>query len=1061
MKRIISAVLAFLMIFSVFSVSVMNVSAADNDIIFECGANITATFEPDTGVLTISGKGELNFFYNDKQPWFSYREKITEIIVEEGITYIDAGAFINCYCKKITLPASLEAIGNDAFFSAIYLEEIVIPENSKLYRLRVSSSLDSTPWYKNQPDGPVYLGKMFLTYKGKMPENTTFEIKDGTFAINTFAFYGQTNLVDIKVPDSVERIGYNAFYNTTWYDNQPDYECIYLGKVLYYYEFPWRAIQASDIKEKLVIPEGIVSISDLAFSGHCTFKNVVLPLSLEHIGEEAFSDAFYLESITVPENSSLKSIGRIAFASSYKLKEIALPEGLESIGTNAFADCRSLKSVALPASLKLIALVAFTPNSLDSFTVAPESPYFTTDENGILYSKDMTAVYASPQRIEAEEIAIPDTVKEIKDQALVDLDVKKISLPKSVNRIGFEAFGDCENLESINIPYGVERINERTFSKCGALREIEIPKSVRYIGSYAFYACYLNKIIIPEETVYVSESAFDSSYPTVYCYPDSTAYHFAQENKMSFVLLEKPDLTQLEKLLEEYKNLDRNKYFPESLVALDEAVAKVDFTITVITQEMADGWADEIENAKAGLRYIPADYSAVDAAKTLAANVNRSLYTEESLAALDAAIAAVNTEIDISDQATVDAYAKAIEDAVKNLRYLPADYTQVNTAVAKSKKINRKYWSQSSLTALDQSIKAVDYTLNITQQAVVDGFAKRINEAIAALEYAEIILKNKQHGVIVSATTKEINPDTSLSVDLKDASDLQSGNFAVGGTVKSVTLYDINLLLNAKKVQPDGSVTVKIKLPDGVDPKRCKVYHVVDDPIDNLVRFATTLEGNYIVFETDHFSEFAVIEVETTLESIEITKLPEKTEFALGEAVLISGMEVTATFSDGSKQVITDYDVSSVDNSSVGTKTVTVYFTYNGLTKSHSFDITITGGKVGISITESGNDAEEYTKKVAWYKPYCLESVQLGYATTTAGNYKVVWSSDNDKVIVDSNGNVTNKGFFFARKAVITAKIVDSQGSVIASDSITVRFYKFNLQLSRLLEQTLSYFRYR
>ena len=76
-----------------------------------------------------------------------------------------------------------------------------------------------------------------------------------------------------------------------------------------------------------------------------------------------------------------------------------------------------------------------------------------------------------------------------------------------------------------------------------------------------------------------------------------------------------------------------------------------------------------------------------------------------------------------------------------------------------------------------------------------------------------------------------------------------------------------------------------------------------------------------------------------------------------------------------------------------------------------------------------------------------------------AGNYKVEWSSDNSKVLVDSNGNVTNKGFFFARKATITVKVTDSAGNVLATDSIIVRFYKFSFQLSSVQSTIVQIFR--
>ena len=711
--------------------------------------------------------------------------------------------------------------------------------------------------------------------------------------------------------------------------------------------------------------------------------------------------------------------------------------------------CGKLKEVKLPSPVNDIGLMVFAPVSLDLFSVDENNPCYCTDEDGILYNKDKTIVYASYQKTEKETVVLPETVTKIAAQAFVKSPVKHFVLPDSVMEIGFDAFSESM-VESINIPYGIKRINEYTFYQCEKRREIEIPKSMEFIDTYAFYSCHsLKKIVIPAEVNYIAADALTSSYnTTVYCYKNTTAYYYATENNISYVILEYPDTSELDAVLDEYNQLDRDKYFEKSLISLDKAVSAVDMTITVITQEMVDEWVMGIENAMAQLAYLPADYSEFETAKKRAELVDRSLYTAKSLALLDKALSSVDETLDVSDQALVAEYAKAINDAVDNLEYLPADYIKVNEAIAESGKLDRILYSQATLEILDQSITSVDYTLNITQQAIVNSFADRIYLAISGLKYADVILRNEPNGVIVSATAKEIYPTTALAVDMLDPSAIENANFAVGGNIKSVNYYDINLIREGENVQPEGTVYVKIRIPDGVKPERCRVYHVTDDPVDPLVRFAATLDGNYIVFETDHFSEFAVIEVETYLSGISITKMPAKLEYSLNENLNTADMQVTAIYSDGKSELVTEYDISRVDTSSVGTKTVTVYYTFGEVTKSASFEIKVTAGKVAADITLNGKSINEYNKKVAWYKGYSSESLQLECGLPHPENYTVRWSSDNSKISVDENGKVTNKGFFFPRKATVTVTVTDSAGNILATDSIVVRFYKFNFQLS-------------
>lgn len=1050
MKKALSLIISLVIVITSYTFLIDSVSAEASDILeFTCGLNATAYLDRTSGTMTVKGTGEMNFFYDDI-PWWAYRNEIYSVVVEEGITKIAECAFLDCDITKIILPASLEKIGEDAL-SMTDVEEIIIPESSRLCEFYVTSYFRKTPWYKNQPDGSVYLGNMLLEYKGTMPANTEITVKNGTYAINCYAFNNQKNLVDITVPESVERVGYNAFYATAWFKAKPYYELVYVGKALYFYNFPWKAVESSDIKEQLVIPEGIVSISEGAFSGHCTFKNIVLSESLEYIGVQAFSQCFHLEKITAPENSRLKHIDDAAFYECKNLEGPDFPESFERLGINAFLFCDKLKNIRIPSSVRDIGLTAFEPNTLETFVVDSDSPYYCADENGILYSKDKTTVYASYQEMTDEELVLPDTVKKIAAQAFVTSPVKRFVLPDSVEEIDFEAFGESA-VEYINIPYGVKRVNNHTFYRCYKLKEIEIPKTVEFIDSNAFDSCHdLKKIVIPAEVNYIAGDAFTDCYSLeIHCYINTSAYYHATENDIPYVILEYPDMAALDKLIDEYNKLDRDKYFEESLISLDEAVAKIDMTITVITQDMVDEWAQDIENAIEQLEYLPADYTEVDTAKLRAELVDRSLYTAESLAKLDDAIAAVDRELDITNQDKVTEYAKAINEAIDKLEYLPADYTRVNQAIAESEKLDRLLYSQATLEILDQSIAAVDYTLNITQQAIVDSFADRIYSAISALAYAEVILRNEPNGVVVSATAKVIYPTTALTVDMLDPSNFETANFAVGGYIKSVQYYDINLIRDGAKVQPDGTVSVKIRIPDGVKPEKCRVYHVTDDPVDPLVRFTSTLDGNYIVFETDHFSEFAVIEVENVLSGISVTRMPDKLAYSLGERLDLSGMEITRLMSNGTAEVITDYDVSSVDTTSVGTKTVTVYYTLNEITKSASFEITVSADKLDAEITLNGESINEYNKKVKWYKGYSSESLQLECSLTDSENYSIKWSSDNSKVLVDKNGKVTNKGFFFARRATITLTVTDRAGNVIASDSITVRFYKFSFQFSDL-----------
>ncbi len=84
---------------------------------------------------------------------------------------------------------------------------------------------------------------------------------------------------------------------------------------------------------------------------------------------------------------------------------------------------------------------------------------------------------------------------------------------------------------------------------------------------------------------------------------------------------------------------------------------------------------------------IPADYTAVDAAIARAAALDSSLYTNYS--AVEDSINSVDRAKSKAQQTEVDAMAKAIEDAVSALQYKGADYTKVDAAIAKANALNK------------------------------------------------------------------------------------------------------------------------------------------------------------------------------------------------------------------------------------------------------------------------------------------------------------------------------------------------------------------------------------
>ena len=143
-----------------------------------------------------------------------------------------------------------------------------------------------------------------------------------------------------------------------------------------------------------------------------------------------------------------------------------------------------------------------------------------------------------------------------------------------------------------------------------------------------------------------------------------------------------------------------------------------------------------------------ADYTAVNAAIEKAEKIDRSKYTEESLKALDDAVAAVEKGLKESKQDKVDAMAEAINKAYAALVEKPAveeeaDYTAVSAAMEKAKKIDRSKYTEESLKALDDAIAAVEKGLKESEQSKVDAMAAAIEKALNELVEKPVVEPEK------------------------------------------------------------------------------------------------------------------------------------------------------------------------------------------------------------------------------------------------------------------------------------------------------------------------------
>ena len=198
-------------------------------------------------------------------------------------------------------------------------------------------------------------------------------------------------------------------------------------------------------------------------------------------------NAKWAEKIVIPD--SVTSIGDLAFAGCESLTSVEIPDSVTSIGDYVFAGCESLTSVEIPDSVTSIGDYAFSGcNKLKTIEASSSNVNFQTID-GVLFTKDGKTLLAVPGGKEGK-YAVPNSVTSIGNAAFGGCaSLISVEIPDSVTSIGDLAFELCGSLTSVVIPESVTSVGEGAFRWCKSLTSVEIPESVTFIGDKTFSAC--------------------------------------------------------------------------------------------------------------------------------------------------------------------------------------------------------------------------------------------------------------------------------------------------------------------------------------------------------------------------------------------------------------------------------------------------------------------------------------------------------------------------------------------------------------------------------------------
>ena len=261
---------------------------------------------------------------------------------------------------------------------------------------------------------------------------------------------------------------------------------------------------------KVVIENGVTSISGMAFADCKSLTSVTIPDSVTSIGSHAFSYCTSLTSITIPD--SITNINNGTFLCCRSLTSVNIPDSVKSIGDQAFLGCTSLTSINIPDGVTSIGNGVFEGcTNLKRIDVAEDNKNYCSID-GVLFNKDKTKLIKYPSSKKDQTYVIPDSVTSIGGGAFEGSAYynNESNWDNGILYIGNHLIEAKENVSgNVEIRQGTKTIAERAFSGCTSLTSITIPDGVTSIGDQTFYKCrLLTSITIPDGVTSIGYRAF-------------------------------------------------------------------------------------------------------------------------------------------------------------------------------------------------------------------------------------------------------------------------------------------------------------------------------------------------------------------------------------------------------------------------------------------------------------------------------------------------------------------------------------------------------------------------
>ena len=811
---------------------------------------------------------------------------IPEYIDGGKVTQIGGACFkgIDTFTKMI-LPKQLEKICYEAFYDCDGLTEIEFPTTLKTMQERVFGNCDGLTEI-DIPDNVS--GSISNWFKG-CSNLEKISIGKGITTIDGGSFYGLSKLKEVTFSEGLEKICYEAFY-----------DCDGLTEI----EFPTT----------------LKTMQERVFGNCDGLTEVDIPDNVSGSISNWFKGCSNLEKISI--GKGITTIDGGSFYGLSKLKEVTFSEGLEKICYEAFYDCDGLTKIEFPKTLKTMQERVFKYcDNLQKiyFHGAPPtvgSSFIPNNENICAYYNinggdwsDIINKYNLVNGIPFEGGTIKDlvmsSVNEVRHMETGEKAEIKVSLIE--NNILAEEQGtfsfvtsDTGVIDVSNIYTVADGTMFTVTAKGNGTALLTVTNNET--GEVAFTTITVGDRYVNNSADYVPQY---KDFNDIYNYYEAGMY--VSEFKKTEYDEDSYKITMnVYNSVQVHGSLD--VYNAEGQVIESVRIEKFDGGNVTSIGNTIGRTIDLVEDIFKGhlLSFKNRTYSTVTKVEVIVPKGGHIFLTNSvaksdsclTYNCMDILVFSITTALGLSDEEAVnEGLYKELMKAISEPEILNKFLDAMKEELAKEITLNNGVQIISDLSGNAYPIIA---DLGIDLEQIIADVAKDL--AISLPEdffikvsgFAGIVLKGLfTAGEYFNFTTQVINTfrykvanglridtktksgelaDNSIKVNtedleyvlrtfqVEDESTLNRTESMLGK--EDFVLYDIYMLKHDEVAQPTGTVNVMIPIPKQYTPDRLKVYRIEEG---NKVDMNARVEGEYLVFETNHFSLYAIVEADYML----------------------------------------------------------------------------------------------------------------------------------------------------------------------------------------------------